>query len=395
MEKEQIRKQGFYMPGEYGRHHGTIMIWPKRPGSWKKDPSRVRRIFADMITEIAEAERVYLVIKTEDLFDAHRLISEVCDEKIRGGRLQASRFQIINNIKYLDWDTDDAWARDTAPTFLVNDKNIAGVCWKFNAWGGAVDGLYTDYENDARLAANICEDLGIVSVDAGDFVLEGGAIHSDGEGTVLVTEACLLSKGRNPQLDKEEITERLLSFLGAEKIIWLKNGIYNDETNEHVDNVCAFVKPGKVLLAWTEDEQDPQYAFSKSCLDILERERDAKGRAFEIIKLPIPKVPVCVREEDLEGFVFEEGEDTREIGERLAASYINFYVCNGKLLLPLFGDEHDVQAIHILHACFPERRIVPIQARELLLGGGNIHCLTQQIPEYKSKFFDEEASEQV
>ena len=129
----------------------------------------------------------------------------------------SSRFNIINNIKYLDFDTDDAWARDTAPTFLVNDKSIAGVSWKFNAWGGEYDGLYKDYENDAALADNICKDLGIENIDSKDFVLEGGSIHSDGEGTILVTEACLLSKGRNPKLSKEEIEKRLLRTLGAKK----------------------------------------------------------------------------------------------------------------------------------------------------------------------------------
>lgn len=388
MDKDKIKELGMRMPGEFEAHHGTIIIWPKRPGSWKKDPSKVRRIFADIITEIAEVEKLYLVIKTEDLFEAHKLISEVCDEKLKNGRLGSSRFTVINNIKYLDFETDDAWARDTAPTFLTNEKNIAGISWKFNAWGGDFDGLYADYENDAKLADNICTDLGIENINAKDFVLEGGSIHSDGEGTLIVTEACLLSRGRNPELSKEEIEEKLKEYLGIQKLIWLKNGIYNDETNEHVDNVCAFADPGKVVLAWCEDENDPQYEMSKSCLEILENETDAKGRKIEVIKINIPKKPVCVSKEDLEGFSFEEGEDVREVGERLAASYINFYICNNKVIMPLFEDENDAPAIHALHSCFPDRRMVCIKARDLLLGGGNIHCLTQQIPIYKSKFFD-------
>ena len=388
MKISDIEKLGLYMPAEFGRHHGTIMIWPKRPGSWKKDQTKVRKIFADIITDIAEVEKLYLIIKTEDLFDAHKIISDTCDEKLASGRLVSSRFNIINNIKYLDFDTDDAWARDTAPTFLVNDKSIAGVSWKFNAWGGEYDGLYKDYENDATLADNICKDLGIENIDSKDFVLEGGSIHSDGEGTILVTEACLLSKGRNPKLSKEEIEKRLLRTLGAKKVIWLKNGIYNDETNEHIDNICAFVGPAKLVLAWTDDKSDPQYTMSKSSMDILEKEVDAKGRKIEVIKINIPKNPVCVKKEDLKDFIFEEGEDTREVGERLAASYINFYICNNKIIMPLYEDENDVPAIHTLHKLFPDRRIVTIKAIDLLLGGGNIHCLTQQIPEYKSKFFE-------
>ena len=211
-------------------------------------------------------------------------------------------------------------------------------------------------------------------------MLEGGSIHVDGEGTVIVTEACLLSKGRNPDLSKEQIEAKLLQYLGAEKVIWLPRGIYNDETNEHVDNVFAFVKPGEVLLAWTEDKMDPQYALSQADLAVLEAATDAKGRKFIIHKLPIPQKPVCITEEEANSFTFEDGEDRREPGERLAASYVNFYLCNGKVILPQFGDEMDREARRILGKCFPERQVVPLPARAVIVGGGNFHCLTQQIP---------------
>ena len=153
-----------------------------------------------------------------------------------------------------------------------------------------------------------------------------------------------------------------------------------DETNEHVDNVCAFIKPGEVVLAWTDDERDPQYAFSAEDLKVLEQETDAKGRKFRVHKMLIPKKPVCITEKELAGYVFEEGEDTREAGERLAASYVNFYIGNKVVLVPQFGDEHDVLATDLLQKLFPEREIVPIFAREIIIGGGNIHCITQQIP---------------
>ena len=170
-----------------------------------------------------------------------------------------------------------------------------------------------------------------------------------------------------------------MHYLGVEKIIWLPRGIYQDETNEHVDNVCAFVKPAEVVLAWTEDTSDPQYALSKACLDVLMKEKDAKGRSFVVHKLLIPKTPVCVREEELSGYEFEEGEDTREAGERLAASYVNFYISNGGIILPQFGDEHDKLAVEQLAKLFPERKVYPIPARTIIVGGGNIHCITQQI----------------
>ena len=217
--------------------------------------------------------------------------------------------------------------------------------------------------------------------DAKPFVLEGGAIHSDGQGTILVTESCLLSPGRNPHLSKEEIENTLLESLGAEKVIWLPYGIYQDETNEHVDNVAAFVGPAELVLAWTDDESDPQYAMSKADLELLEQETDAKCRRFTIHKLPIPAIHQVVTKEDLPGYIYEEGEEERYAGERLAASYINFYIANKTVLVPQFQDKNDQVALDILSKCFPDRKVVGISARDILLGGGNIHCITQQIPE--------------
>ena len=176
--------------------------------------------------------------------------------------LESAKEMLSDKIKIIEIESDDAWARDTCPTFVVNDKkDVRGVCWKFNAWGGDYDGLYKNWDKDSKLASSVCEKLGYSAYSAKDFVLEGGSIHSDGEGTVIVTEACLLSKGRNPNLSKSQIEDNLKKYLGAEKIIWLKHGIYNDETNEHVDNVCAFIKPGSVVLAWTDDKEDEQYVL--------------------------------------------------------------------------------------------------------------------------------------
>lgn len=255
------------------------------------------------------------------------------------------------------------------------------VDWSFNAWGGAVDGLYQDYEADDQVASRFAEELEIPVYDAKPFVLEGGAIHSDGQGTILVTESCLLSPGRNPHLTKEEIEKILLESLGAEKVIWLSYGIYQDETNEHVDNVAAFVGPAEVVLAWTDDQDDPQYAMSAADLALLEKETDAKGRSFTIHKLPIPAIHQVVTEDDLPGYTYEEGEEERYAGERLAASYVNFYIANKSVLVPQFQDVNDQVALNILSQCFPDREVVGIPARDILLGGGNIHCITQQIPE--------------
>lgn len=370
---------GFRMPGEFEEHEGCVMIWPVRPGSWPYGAKEAQKTFIEIAHAISQSEKVWM------------LCSHSHADEVKRALEQAD----ISNAQVVEIETDDAWARDIGPTCVVKEertgtvfagnpgkRKVRGIDWKFNAWGGKTDGLYAHWDNDNAAAKRICDALGIDCYDAQDFVLEGGSIHSDGEGTVIVTEACLLSSGRNPQMSKAQIENELMEYLGAEKIIWLPNGIYNDETNEHVDNICAFVKPGEVVLAWTDDVNDPQFLLSCKDLAILEQETDAKGRKFVVHKLLIPKKPVRITQEEVDGLLFEEGEDVREAGERLAASYVNFYISNGGVVVPQFEDEHDAAAVETLQKLFPERVIYPIYARPVIVGGGNIHCITQQIPKF-------------
>lgn len=357
---------GFYMPGEFEPHEACILIWPSRPGSWPYGAKAARAAFARLIEAIAESEKVYVAAGASVLANARKTL-----EGIAG-------------VEIFPAETDDAWARDIAPTFLVNKKGERRcVNWEFNAWGGACNGLYSSWEKDNAFAKLFADRYQAPCYDASPFVLEGGSIHSDGEGTILVTEKCLLSPGRNPSLSKEEIRQRLCRYLGAKKVIWLPRGIYGDETDEHVDNACAFIRPGEVVLAWTEDQNNPQYPLSLANLNALEETRDARGRKIKVTKLPIPKHPVCITKEDLAGYRFEPGEDIRQEGEQLAASYVNFYFSNNAVIMPAFGgenEESDQRAARILKAFCPQRKIVQIPARDILLGGGNIHCITQQIP---------------
>ena len=356
----------FCMPAEFERHHGTVMIFPERPGSWGYGAADARAAFSAIAIRLSQCEQVYMVVneRTE----------------------QAARALLPPQVKLVRIETDDAWARDVMPTFVRNETGeLRGISWQFNAWGGSFDGLYRDWENDDAAADAFCAALGVPCINARPFVLEGGAIHCDGEGTVLVTEACLLSKGRNPQMTKDEITHTLLKYLGAEKVLWLPHGIFNDETNEHIDNMAAFTAPGEIVLAWCDDPADPQFEMSQAAYETLMRETDARGRHFCVAKLPVPNPPVCVTEEECAGYDFAEGEDTREPGERLAASYVNFYFGNDCVLVPQFGGiyaDADKNACEILRGCIRGREIVPVPARAILLGGGNIHCITQQIPAY-------------
>lgn len=366
---------GFYMPAEFSKHSATVMIWPERQGSWCYEAKAAEKVFTEIIENIARYEKVYVLASDKKLAHAKKCLEH------------------IENAETVNINSDDAWARDTAPTFLLNRSgSLAAVDWKFNAWGGEFDGLYASWDNDDKIPPELCKILGVPLFNAHPFVLEGGSVHTDGEGTLITTEECLLSRGRNPQLSKAEIEGKLKKFLGIQTIIWLPKGIYNDETNGHIDNICAFTSPGEVVLAWCDDETDAQYEISRACFDVLKNSVDAKGRAIKVHKLPVPKIPVTVTENDLKGYVFEDGEDFREVGERLAASYVNFYFCNNAVILPQFGGENsesDRLAVEILSKICKDREIIPIYARDIILGGGNIHCITQQIPFSERKNTDE------
>lgn len=351
---------GFHMPAEYEPHNGCILIWPERADSWQYGAVEARKAFAQVIEVIARSEKVTVCVSSEQYDTAREMLGDC--------------------VRIVEMSSNDSWARDYAPTFVVDGLGkVRGIDWCFNAWGGLTDGLYFPWDKDNQMARKLCDLYDLDVYNARDFVMEGGAIHVDGQGTAMVTEACLLSKGRNPDMDKEEIEDKLKVYLSVSKVIWLPCGIYQDETNEHVDNICAFTSPGHVVLAWTEDEQDPQYAMSKSCYDVLCAERDARGRKLTVHKLPLPE-PVCITQQECEGLLHMDGEPTRVAGERLAASYVNFYISNQHIVMPGFGDKNDRAAKEILQELFPEREVVQIPARNILIGGGNIHCITQQIP---------------
>lgn len=351
---------GFHMPAEFEPHQGCILIFPERPDSWQYGGYAARKAFVRIAEAIARSEQVTVCASAAQYDNARALLPE--------------------HIRVVEMSSNDSWARDYAPTFVRNEfGDVRGIDWGFNAWGGLYDGLYFPWDQDNKMARKLCDLFGADVYDKRDFILEGGSIHVDGEGTCIVTEACLLSPGRNPSLTKEEIEENLRQYLGISTVIWLPCGIYQDETNEHVDNICAFTAPGEVVLAWTDEEEDVQYRMSLACLKVLEQAVDAKGRRIKVHKLPIPK-PVTITGEECEGLDLCEGEPTRTPGERLAASYVNFYIANKNIVMPGFHDPADEKAKAILQELFPNREVIQIYARDILIGGGNIHCITQQIP---------------
>ncbi|GFP99363.1 agmatine deiminase [Phtheirospermum japonicum] len=304
--------------------------------------------------------------------------------------VQVMHSQLPEHVRVVEMSMNDSWFRDTGPTFVIRNNassnerlvhNIAAIDWSFNSYGGIDGGCYEDWSLDQLIARKVLE-IEKTPRFPHSMILEGGSIHVDGEGTCLTTEECLLNKNRNPGLTKVQIEDELKAYLGVKKVIWLPRGLYgDDDTNGHIDNMCCFARPGVVLLSWTDDESDPQYERSVEALSVLTTATDAKGRKLEIIKLHVPG-PLYMTDEEAAGLKQDGDAKARVPGTRLAASYINFYIANRAIITPQFGDKKwDAEAVRVLSLAFPDYEIVRIEgAREIVLGGGNIHCITQQQP---------------
>lgn len=350
---------GYRMPGEFEQHAGCWMAWPERPDNWRLGAKPAQHAFAAVAEAINVCEPVTVGV-SEAQFDHCRAL-------------------LSPSIRVVELASDDAWMRDTGPTFVrEGDGGRRGVDWRFNAWGGLEGGLYFPWDRDERVAEKVLEVEGAERYRA-PIVLEGGSIHVDGEGTVMATEECLLNPNRNPELTREQIERVLFEHLGAEKMIWLGRGVYNDETDGHIDNLACFVRPGVVLLTWSEDESDPQHAISRDAHERLQEASDARGRSIEVLRLPSPG-PITITAEEAQGVDAVPGSLPRRAGDRLAASYVNFYPANGRIVFPLLDERYDEAAAAVLRGCFPEREVVGVPTHEILLGGGNIHCITQQVP---------------
>ena len=353
---------GFYMPAEWQQQKQIWLLWPMRSDNWRLGAKPAQATFAKVISTIAHYEPVTVGVNYEQFMHVAYL------------------FQPLDNVRVVELSSNDAWARDCGPTFLQNKQgDIRGVSWEFNAWGGLDSGLYFPWDKDNAVAEKILELESVKCYVADDFVLEGGSIHVDGEGTLLTTEECLLNPNRNPSLSRSQIEANLHQYLGVTKVIWLPNGLFNDETNGHIDNLCCFIRPAEVLLAWCDDSDDPNYDICRDAYHALQNATDAKGRRFIIHKLPLPPA-LYSKETEMQSIDWAKDSQPRDDNERLAASYINFLMVNNALIVPAFDCETDEIVKMQLQLLFPERKIEMIPSREILLGGGNIHCITQQQP---------------
>jgi agmatine deiminase len=355
---------GYRMPAEWERHAGTWMLWPQRQDNWRAGAQPAQRAFTAVATAISAFEPVSVGASREQYEFARALLPP--------------------DVRVVELTSDDAWMRDVGPTFVVNEVGKRrGVDWQFNAWGGLDGGLYFPWDQDDLVARKVLEVEGVDRYRA-PFVLEGGAIHTDGQGTLLVTEECLLNTNRNPSLSKSRLETLLRSYLGVSTIVWLGAGVINDETDGHVDNLACFARPGEVCLTWTDNRRDPQWRVSNDALQRLKAARDARGRPLKVHKLPSPG-PLYATKTEAAGVSARAGSRPRHHDARLAGSYANFYLVNGGIIVPLLDARTDALVLRRLKRIFPQRRVVGVPSREILLGGGNIHCITQQVPATASR----------
>lgn len=336
---------GYAMPAEWTPHEATWLSWPHRSGiSFPGCYDRVIPTFVKMATALAESEIVRINVKdASQEAEVRRALNGAPPER----------------IEFHHIPTNEPWCRDHGPIFVTRKESprVAIVDFGYNAWGWK----YPPCDDDDEVPVHVGNKLGIEVFDCSDFILEGGSIDVNGEGALLTTESCLLNPNRNPDLTREEIEQRLRDFLGIKTIIWLGDGIEGDDTDGHVDDLTRFVGPNTVVTVVEEDESDSNYEALQENLSRLRAVELKKDEPLEVLTLPMPTK--VVRD-----------------GQRLPASYANFYIANEVVLLPVFGERNDAWAKSVLEGAFPTRKIVPIDCRELIWGLGAFHCLTQQQP---------------
>ena len=333
------------MPAEWERHEATWLSYPHNEDSW---PGKIETIFPSyhlFIKTLTEVETVHINVQNEAM-----------EEHVRQALKDIGTFMV--NVEFHRFPTNDAWCRDHGPAFLLNHK-VQGlralVNWNHNAWGGKYP-----YELDTQIPARIAEHLGMTMFEP-NIVMEGGSIDVNGKGDLLTTKSCLLNPNRNPQLSQQQIEEYLRSYYGVDNIIWLGDGIAGDDTDGHVDDLSRFVDDDIIVTAIEEDKNDENYKPLQDNLKLLNSCRLANGKQPTIVELPMPSLV--------------EWE-----GQRLPASYANFYICNGLVIFPTYKCKNDTRAAYILEECFPSREIVGIDSTDIIWGLGSFHCLSQQMP---------------
>ncbi len=336
----------FRHPAEWEKHEATWLSWPWNPETWDESLlPQVWKNYAQFVAVVAEGEKVNIQLKDKAL-------EELAVKYLREERAS------LSNIQFHYHPTNDAWCRDHGPDFLVNPASGEKLIlnWEYNAWGGK----YPPFDGDNLIPVKIAEATGYPKVDI-DFVLEGGSLDFNGKGTVLTTENCLLHPNRNPNYTKEQIEELLKERFNVEQVVWLQDGIVGDDTDGHIDDITRFINEDTVVTVVEEDPEDVNYAPLQENLERLKAVRLPDGRSLNIVELPMPK---AIHYGDI----------------RIPASYANFYICNSAVVVPMYADMADEEALAILQDCFPDREVVGVNSLAITVGLGSFHCLSKQEP---------------
>ncbi len=343
---------GFSMPAEWEQHSALWLAWPYDQITFPNGRvGKVEKIYVEIIKTIHASEAVELLVLDEKMKNrAEAMLKEAGVE--------------MSKITFHITDYADVWIRDYGPTFIKNSttRELAWVKWQYNAYGKKFPDLLKDNETFFHLRRTLDKRMfepGILN--------EGGAIETNGQGVILTTEECLLNANRNQNVSKAEMEKYLLDYLGAKKIIWLKQGLAGDHTDGHIDELARFVSPSKILCAYEEDQAEPNFKILDDNYQTLLKATDALGKPFEVVKLPLPHVTYDLNK-------------PFEAGEKAPVSYTNFYIGNEVVLASIFKDADDAAALEIIKSCFPDRKVVPIDCTDVIYGGGGVHCMTQQEP---------------
>jgi len=343
-------EHGFSFPPEWAPHEGTWFSWPRPEGiSFPDKYHTVPKVLARIFAEIAARERVHLNVPNGNY------------ERIVSAQLRAHGCP-LRNVRFHRIPTNECWCRDHGPAFVLRRgrggrREAAIVDWGFNAWGGK----YPPWDADDAVPTRVADELGL-PVFAPGIVMEGGAVDFNGRGTVLTTTSCLLNRNRNPALRKADVERYLKDYYGQQHVVWLGEGIAGDDTDGHVDDLARFVGESVIVTGVEDDPNDPNHDVLRDNRRRLARARDQDGRPFTIVELPMPAAVL-------------------HQGERLPATYVNFYFVNGALLVPTYRDRRrDRRAVEILQRVLPDRRVIGIDCTEIIWGLGAIHCLSQQQP---------------
>ena len=342
-------ENAWFMPAEWAAHAATWMVWPHNQPVWEcgwgVTLAEVQVDFARVANAIARFEPVQMVVDPSGMPRAR----ELCG----------------TNIKLIELEVNDSWCRDSGPSFICHPQlGLAGVSWRFNAWGGK-----SEHDLDESLARRILNSMGLNGFTTA-LANEGGSIHVDGEGTLITTESVLLNANRNPGISKAEVEEIFARLLGVKKTVWLPGDpdhVTGDMTDGHIDGICAFARPGALLVDATRDQSSVYAQVVRENRRALELATDARGRAFEMLEL------------------FEASEAVDTQSAVFCASYTNFYIANGAIIMPAYGIAADEDAAATLRLAFPGREVVPVRINHLAHGGGGVHCITQQQPAWPLK----------